>query len=298
MLDYKLLEALDMVARAGSFDGAARRLHLTQSAVSQRIRQLEEKHGCVLLSRDPVAPTPEGERLLAHVRRVQQLEAELARDAGAADAWRSVAIGVNADSLAVGLIAALAPALAAQHILLDCVIDDEAYTLESLRRGAVVGCIASESAPVPGCAVRPLGGLDYLPVATPDFAERYFKAGLNAAALAAAPAAVFAHRDSLHRRWLREAHGLAEGSYPAHVIPESNALYAAALAGIAYAVVPKAQAAAALRAGRLVGLGATTLTVPLFWHHWTKQSPVAEQIGAALVEFAAGHFNPLPGEPS
>ncbi|BCL75698.1 transcriptional regulator ArgP [Jeongeupia sp. HS-3] len=292
MLDYKLLEALDMVARAGSFDGAARRLHLTQSAVSQRIRQLEEKLGCVLLSRDPVGPTSEGERLLAHVRRVQLLEAELAFETSAPDAWRSVAIGVNADSLAVGLVAAIAPALAKHRILLDCVIDDEAYTLESLRRGAVIGCIASEAAPVSGCAVRPLGVLDYLPVATSGFAAQYFGAGLSAQALAAAPAAVFAHRDSLHRRWLREAHGLAEGSYPAHVIPESNALFAAALAGVAYAVVPRAQAAAALASGELVGLGDATLAVPLFWHHWAKQSPVAEQIAAALVEFAAGHFNP------
>ncbi|SMC22167.1 LysR family transcriptional regulator, chromosome initiation inhibitor [Andreprevotia lacus DSM 23236] len=275
-----------MVAVAGSFEGAARRLNLTQSAVSQRIRQLEERHGCVLLARDPVCPTAAGERLLAHVRQVRQLEAALHAEQASNDThWSTLPIGVNADSLAVGLIAAIAPVLAQARLLLDCVVDDEAYTLDLLRSGAVLGCIATQSQPVAGCGVMPLGTLGYLPVATPEFAARWFADGLSTQTLTQAPAAVFGHRDSLHRRWLREQFSLAEGSYPCHTIPDSNALFAAALAGAAYVLAPAPQVQAALAGGQLGVLGPAQL-VPLFWHHWAQQTRAAAQLAHAIGEFA------------
>ena len=121
MLDYKLLEALDAVAASGSFEGAAQRLHLTQSAISQRIRQLEERSGTVLLVRDtPVRTTAAGQKLLAHVRQVRLLEGELQETLEtAASDWLTLRIGVNADSLALGLIAAITPSLqAAKPVLL------------------------------------------------------------------------------------------------------------------------------------------------------------------------------------
>ncbi len=45
MLDYASLEALSTVVRTGSFDKAARQLHVTASAVSQRVKALEERVG-------------------------------------------------------------------------------------------------------------------------------------------------------------------------------------------------------------------------------------------------------------
>ncbi|MEI8171784.1 MAG: LysR family transcriptional regulator, partial [Rhodoferax sp.] len=45
MLDYASLSALTAVVREGSFERAARALHVTPSAVSQRIRLLEERIG-------------------------------------------------------------------------------------------------------------------------------------------------------------------------------------------------------------------------------------------------------------
>ena len=47
MFDYAALEALATVLREGSFERAARRLHVTPSAISQRIKQLEERAGQV-----------------------------------------------------------------------------------------------------------------------------------------------------------------------------------------------------------------------------------------------------------
>ncbi|UXY14038.1 ArgP/LysG family DNA-binding transcriptional regulator [Chitiniphilus purpureus] len=289
MLDYKLLEALEMVVRAGSFDGAAKRLHLTQSAVSQRIRLLEERIGAVLLVRDaPVRPTLAGERLLAHVRQVRTLEHDLAQQLeGEGAGWHTLRIGVNADSLAIGLLPALAPVLRAHRILLECVVDDESYTLDLLKSGEVSGCISTQAQPVAGCEVVTLGALVHVFVATPAFAQHFFGDGLTRAALTHAPAAVYGRKQSLHRRWLREAHGLEEGAYPSHAIPDSSALYAAACAGIAYAVVPRVQAAPQLADGSLLALPVPPLPIALFWHHATRQNAAAQALTEAMQTFAA-----------
>lgn len=288
MLDYKLLEALDAVVAAGSFDGAARRLHLTQSAISQRIRQLEERSGTVLLVRDtPVRATAAGQKLLAHVRQVRLLEAELngSFDAAASD-WLTLRIGVNADSLALGLLPALAPELLADRLLLDCVVADEAQTLAQLRLGEVIGCIGTQPEQIGGCGVIPLGVMQYVLVATPEFAARFFAGGLDAQSLADAPAAVFGQQDSIHRRWLREQHGLQHGDYPCHVIPDSTALFGAVCAGLAYGLVPAAQAAAVVAQGRLVQLpGIAPIAVPLFWHHWSRQTEPARRLAQAIARF-------------
>ncbi|MBE9609318.1 LysR family transcriptional regulator ArgP [Chitinilyticum piscinae] len=290
MLDYKLLEALDAVVTAGSFDGAARRLHLTQSAISQRIRQLEERSGTVLLVRDtPVRPTVAGQKLLAHVRQVRLLEAELQQDVdGTMEDWLTLRIGVNADSLALGLLGALAPVLQAERILLDCVVADEAQTLDQLRLGEVSGCIGTQPNEIAGCGVIPLGSIDYVLVATPAFAAEFFSGGLGEAALSDAPAAVFGQQDSIHRRWLREQHGLQHGDYPCHVIPDSTALFGAVCAGLAYGLVPRPQADALLNAGALQQLPLPAMPVALYWHHWRRQTAAERKLAEAVRGFTTG----------
>lgn len=293
MFDYKLLEALDMVLRCGSFDAAAKRLHLTPSAISQRIRQLEERHGEVLLRREnPLSATPTGEKLLAHVRQVRLLETDLSAQMDTIDtaAWTSLRVGITADSLAIGLIAALAPSLANAHLLLECVIDDEAYTLDLLRSGEVIGCISTQPLAVAGCTAIPLGQLAYIGVANPEFVAQYFAQSATAATLAAAPAAVYGRKDSLHRRLLRERFALLEEQYPCHVIPESHALYAAARSGLAYAVVPLAQAKADLAAGNMQEIAELAAQVPLYWHHWARQTRSALALTQAMTQFAAQYF--------
>src|SRR5512139_1763166 len=105
MLDYAALSALAAVVREGSFERAARALHVTPSAVSQRIRLLEERVGCALVVREqPCRATETGRRLCQHVDRVRLLEQEL-QDALPALAAQGMArvrlpVAVNADSLA------------------------------------------------------------------------------------------------------------------------------------------------------------------------------------------------------
>ena len=81
MLDESLLAAIAAVAREGSFERAARVLHVTPSAVSQRVRLLEERIGAALIVRgQPCVPTEIGGRLCRHAALVSVLEAELRRE--------------------------------------------------------------------------------------------------------------------------------------------------------------------------------------------------------------------------
>ena len=76
MLDYALLDALAAVVRHGSFDRAAGELNVTPSAVSQRVKLLEERVGSVLVKRgQPCVATTSGALLCRHTERVQLLEA-------------------------------------------------------------------------------------------------------------------------------------------------------------------------------------------------------------------------------
>ena len=67
MLDPAHLAALAAVHRRGSFDLAAAELHVTPSAISQRIKALEEVAGTLLVRRgQPCSATPAGLRLIRH----------------------------------------------------------------------------------------------------------------------------------------------------------------------------------------------------------------------------------------
>ena len=79
MIDYDQLELrhlkyLQAIAEEGSITAAAARVHITQSAISTQIRQLEELFDIELLQRDRdgVTLTPHGEILLAYGRDLLQ----------------------------------------------------------------------------------------------------------------------------------------------------------------------------------------------------------------------------------
>ena len=78
--DYRTLQALDAVIRERGFERAAQKLCITQSAVSQRIKQLENMFGQPLLVRTvPPRPTEQGQKLLALLRQVELLEEDETR---------------------------------------------------------------------------------------------------------------------------------------------------------------------------------------------------------------------------
>ena len=296
-LDLGQLRALAAVVDQGSLDAAARVLHVTPSAVSQRLRALEVAAGRVLLVRSrPARVTASGEVLLRLARQVDLLAADAAAELGAGGAPADgpsapvLPLAVNADSLATWVLPALAP-LAGQ-VCLDLRREDQARTAALLRDGSVVGAITADAAPVPGCSCSPLGAMRYLPAASAALAQRWFRAGASPAAWASAPVVVFDRDDDLQDAHLRAV--APDARPPRHHVPSSADFLAAVRLGMGWGMVPLLQAADLLAAGELVVLDpGGAVDVALHWQRWRVRSPGLDAVDAALTAAAARHLEGL-----
>lgn len=266
MLDYPALMAVAEVIRSGSFERAAETLGVSPSAVSQRVRGLEERLGAILVVRgQPCTATELGRTLGAHLDRVRMLESDLAPVLAAGTGPLTLRVAVNSDSLATWFPAAAAAFAGSSGMLLDLTLDDEGHTAGRLRSGEVVAAVTADPAPVQGCRTHALGGLVYAACACPDFVARWFPAGVDAAALARAPVLRFDRRDRLQARWAAAAHGTALDA-PAHWAPSTQGFLDLTLAGMAWAMHPVTLAAPHLAAGRLVELApGRRVEVRLYW---------------------------------
>lgn len=282
MFDTRKGDALLAVIDSGSFEQAAVLLHLTPSAVSQRVSALEAALGAPLLIRSkPCRATPAGQRLLQYLRRSRLLDAEFAADSAAGPL--SVALAVNNDTLATWLLPGLAPFLIAERILLDITVDDQDHTYALLAQGLALAGVSSEAAPMRGCAATALGAMRYRLLASTGFAQRHFPAGLTRDAARAAPLMVFDRKDMLQASFLLRELGLPAGSYPCHHVPASAAFLNAITLGLGYGMVPELQAGTLIADGILVDLAPAKPTdVDLYWHAWRVQSPKLERLSAAL----------------
>jgi LysR family transcriptional regulator (chromosome initiation inhibitor) len=291
-LIHPQLAAFATVLEEGSFELAAHRLSVTPSAVSQRIKALEDRLGQVLVVRQaPCRPTPAGERLLRRVRPMQALEAEALADFvpghGTGSAAHPIAIAVNDDSLQTWFIAALARLHEQYGYLFDVRVDDQDHTLELLRNGSVLGAITAEAKPPQGCNVQALGTMRYHAIASPAIAARYFAAGVDAGALAKAPMIVFNRKDALQWRFVRSV-TRARLTPPVHYLPTSSGFVEAAARGLGWCMALPSQIVAAQQTGQVVIIDASRwVDVPLYWQHAAVRSTTLQRIGHALREAAA-----------
>lgn len=269
-LDYKLLKALEAVLRHQSFEAAAVSLHLSQGAVSQRIKQLETLLAQpVLLRTQPLRPTPLGQQLLGHYQRVRQLESELAVQLEQQQGPQTLPLAVNADSLATWFIPALQPLLGAGRLVLNLMVEDESRTWQRMRSGEAIACVTSRAEGIAGSEAYFLGYMEYLCVATPEFAERYFAEGVSAESLRLAPAMVFDQHDDMQLQFLSQHFGLQPGQYPCHVVRSSEGFVALTEASGGYSLCARPQVEQQLAVGTLVDICPERMVrVPLFWHHW------------------------------
>lgn len=286
MFDYKLLEAFARVVQEGGFERAGRSLGLTQSAVSQRVRLLEDQTGQVLLTRGaPPVPTAFGRRLLAHHRQVRHLEENLRERQ--TDTPETIALGVNADSLATWFLPALSPFLAEHPVLLDLKVADQEQTHRLLRDGEVLGCVSARDKAVQGCRMTALGTMQYRLVSSPAFARRWFPGGLSAETLRRAPTINYSRDDTLNEQMFRRLGDTAPAP-PAHCIPSVESFLDFIRAGHACGMVPELQCAPLLQDGPLTDLApGHHLEVHLFWHCWNLASPLLEALTRVLSGEAA-----------
>lgn len=295
MLDHALIQAVAAVVREGSFDRAAGALHITASAVSQRVKLIEERLGAVLIVRgQPCRPTALGARLCRHAELVGLLESELRQDLpqlaqqGVGAARPTLRVAVNADSLATWFVAAMADFASGDGALVDVTIDDQDHTAEWLRRGHVLGAVTSLATPVQGCRSRRLGVLRYAATASPTYVARWFPDGVTARALAQAPSLRFDAKDMLQRQWIRRQLR-RDVEPPCHGLPSTQGFVDAALAGLGWGMNPLALVQSHLEAGRLVELvPGRRLDVPLYWQAARLPVPMLERLTACVSRAAQG----------
>ena len=293
MLDETLLLAIAAVAREGSFERAARVLHVTPSAVSQRVRLLEERIGATLIVRgQPCIATEIGARLCRHAELISVLESELRRELpvlprdSADDLHAQLRVAVNADSLGTWFVGAMEDFGREHATLLSVTLDDEDHTAEWLRRGHVLAAVTSLRAPVQGCRSRRLGALRYVATASPAFVERWFNGGITAQALSKAPSLVFDRNDRLQDHWVRrQVH--RHVPLPAHRLPSTRAFLDAAAAGVGWGMNPLTLAEPYLASGDLVQLAADSpVDVALYWQVSRLEVPVLAQLTRSVVRAA------------
>jgi LysR family transcriptional regulator, chromosome initiation inhibitor len=285
------LAAFAAVLEEGSFDAAAQRLSVTSSAISQRIKALEDRLGQVLVVRQiPCRPTAAGERLLRRVRPMQALEAEALADflPVGQTAPRSVTIAVNDDSLQTWFVDGLAKLHQRYGYLFDVRMDDQDHTLEMLRDGSVLGAVTGEARPIQGCNVHRLGIMRYFAIASPQFAKTHFGRKLRTEALGTAPLIVFNRKDDLQWRFIRQI-TRARVSPPVHYLPTATGFVEAAALGLGWCMAPETLIAPAVKAGRVVILDSKRwLDVPLYWQFAAVRSDILENVGRVLREAAGG----------
>lgn len=275
----------------GTLDAAARRLHLTPSAVSQRLKTLEQQLGRVLVVRTkPARATTAGEAVVRLARQIALLEHDALAAFGAeADAGTrriTVPLAVNADSMATWFLPPLARLSERLRVDFDLHRDDQDFTARLLESGAVMAAVTSEREPVAGCSVTRLGVLTYEAMASPEYIARWFPDGVDAAALASAPFVDFDRRDSLQRGWLR-AHAVAAAEVPRHYVPASHDFALAVELGLGWGMLPLAQATP----GRLVRLGGPPTRVLLHWQQWKLRSPLLDEIAAEIAAEARARLS-------
>ncbi|WP_031480339.1 LysR family transcriptional regulator ArgP [Streptomyces bicolor] len=279
------------VVDEGTFDAAAAALHVTPSAVSQRVKALEQRTGRVLLVRTkPVRPTESGEVVVRFARQLARLERDARAELGlrgAGEATR-VSIAVNADSLATWFLAALTRVRQEPPLCFELRREDESRTATLLREGLVMAAVTSSPDPVAGCTVRPLGRMRYLAAASPEFAERHLGGSLRDAIMRA-PVMTFDRSDDLQDAFVRRLRRARTGaSAVRHHVPTSEGFLSAVTAGLGWGLIPESQAEPLLRDGRLVQLAPERpVDVPLYWQQWKLHSPALVAVTDAVAATAA-----------
>jgi len=290
MFDYKLLEALASVVHEKGFEKAARKLNITQSAVSQRVKLLEDNIGQILITRtSPPKVTQSGKSLLKHYMQVKSLEDDFESefDKEKTNRFVSFPIGVNADSLATWFLPAVGEYVKENNILLDLKVDDQDQTHIMLKNGEVSGCISSEKSTVQGCNVTYIGTMTYRMAATKVFVSEYFKDGLDEDSLKHAPAVVFNRKDELHDRCLNQYLGKSIKDLAISYVPSSDQFARMVIDGIAYGMVPDLQGLEYVNSGHLVDLIPDChIHVKLYWHRWNLSSTLLDEFSRSIVKNA------------
>lgn len=289
MFDYQAIAALAAIIETQSFQGAAEKLFITQSAVSQRVKGLEKYYGEPVLIRSiPYHPTALGLILLGHLKQVQLLENSLQTSLKKEAQFPHISLAINRDSLETWFPSVLNQAERLLPIYIEIIANDQEITLDYLKKGMVSACASTEAKALSGCQVDFLGFMDYVLVASPEFKQQYFKNKKDFVTnLITAPAAIFDSNDFLHENYLQKCFGIGKVKTNYHMIPSVAGFKQFALKGYAYALIPKIDILQELKQKQLINLcPAKVWEMPLYWHSWTIESKIYQNFNTIVIETA------------
>ncbi|OZF47645.1 LysR family transcriptional regulator ArgP [Rhodococcus sp. 14-2470-1a] len=283
--DLSQLHALVSVVSEGSFDSAATQLHITPSAVSQRIKALETSVGTVLVHRSkPARITEAGMPYLRLAQQIGTLVAELTPGAPA-----SVPIAVNGDSLNTWVLPAVAQL--SHRMEFDIKREDQDHSAELLRQGVVVAAVTTSADAVQGCSVTRLGVMKYRPMCSPEFRDTWFRDGPSGDALSRAPMIVFDRSDDLQHRYL-EQWSVTRRAGPTHFVPSSADFAEAVRLGMGWAVLPRQQIDRMRTGVDVVDLApGTGVDVTLYWQQWTLKTAALAELASVIAVAAASSLD-------
>jgi LysR family transcriptional regulator (chromosome initiation inhibitor) len=286
LFDYKLLNALSSIIEMQSFELAANKLFISQSAISQRIKLLEENIGHPILIRSqPIELTAIGEQLLTHFKNVQQLENELLPELlpDKPSKPMKISLALNADSLATWFLKAVTPVLKEHLVELNLLIAHEEHTLDKLRTGEATGAVSVIKKPLKGYRSFELGKMNYCLVCSQSFQQEYFHQGVTKSSLTMAPAISYDHKDDTHNRFISKHFGLASSEYYCHSVRSSEAFVELAKQGVAYCLLPELQIKAELASGELIKVcPQKQLIQTLYWHSWILVKGINKEISQEI----------------
>jgi LysR family transcriptional regulator (chromosome initiation inhibitor) len=279
------VEALVAIADHGTFEAAARALHVSPSAVSQRIRALEREVGQVVVRRgSPCAPTEAGAALVRLGRQAALLDDEVRAVLSEHTGPVRLHVAVNADSLATWFRDVLAGVSERHDLTVRLVVEDQAHSAALLRSGDALAAVTSDPEPVQGCRSEHLGFLRYRPAATPELAQRW-RTRRGGHDWQRMPVVVFNAKDSLQHDVLA-SYGVTDPDV-VHLVPTSADFHEAVRLGLGWGMLPEPQLLPDLEAGRVVTLGGRTRhDVHLHWQRWRIGSATLDEL-TELVRAAA-----------
>lgn len=288
MLDYRGIEALYTVQELQSFEAAAKKLHITQSAVSQRIKGLESYYGePVLIRTPPYRPTELGKHLIGHFKQICLLEDSLAAEMGSSLAKPRISIAINRDSLETWFLALIEETTTFSSVMLEVIADDQERTLDYFKNGLASACLSTSAKGAAGSHVAFLGNMEYLLVASPSFKKEHFGKGDIKKNLLEAPAIKFDQNDILHERYLEKYFGLNGNEVNYQIIPSVQGFKKYALLGYGYCLIPKIDIQVELKKKQLVLLSDKAWSVPLYWHYWALESPFYQKFNTDIILHAS-----------
>jgi LysR family transcriptional regulator (chromosome initiation inhibitor) len=246
--------------------------------------------GTVLLVRSrPVKATSAGRLLIKHAVQMRLLRADLETDlkdlapsTGAVREDERISIAINADSIATWALPALDPLVHA-GLPLEIITDDQDFTHEWLREGQVLGCVTTLKQALRGCKVQSLGAMQYVAVASAEYAQAHCPQGLPPHNFRSIPFVAFNRKDDLPTEFVGRALNLRRVSLGQRFVPSSEGQVRAVLAGWGASIVPELLVQGLLETGQLVNLAPDMrLPVSLYWHCWNLDPAVIDRLTHAL----------------